>query len=116
MFGFRKRPGNAMSMEQAYELHEAGQGLLLDVRTPTEYERGHLPGALNWPLDELERGIFPAALSDRAQTLLLYCHSGVRARLGAALLEGAGFTRVYHVGGIADWRYEIERGREVGVR
>ncbi|MEU8680588.1 rhodanese-like domain-containing protein [Streptomyces sp. NPDC048611] len=67
---------------------------LIDVRNPAEYEDGALPGARNVPL---------AGLSDRlteldpARPVILYCRSGNRSVIAAALLEAHGFTEVCDV-------------------
>ncbi|MGW2411667.1 rhodanese-like domain-containing protein [Streptomyces tubercidicus] len=67
---------------------------LIDVRNPAEYEAGALPGARNVPL---------AGLSDRiteldpARPVVLYCRSGNRSVIAAALLEARGFTEVSDV-------------------
>ena len=49
----------------------------------------------------------PAELPDKAQVILLYCRSGVRARDAAEKLAGMGYEHVYEFGGIIDWKGEI---------
>ncbi|MGV4923230.1 MBL fold metallo-hydrolase [Streptomyces sp. BHT-5-2] len=69
---------------------------LVDVRNPAEYAAGALPGARNIPL---------AALADRldeldpARPVILYCRSGNRSLIAAALLEAHGFIDVSDVSG-----------------
>ncbi|WP_438487517.1 MBL fold metallo-hydrolase [Streptomyces sp. S186] len=69
---------------------------LIDVRNPAEYAAGALPGARNIPL---------AALADRldeldpARAVILYCRSGNRSLIAAALLEAHGFTDVSDISG-----------------
>jgi phage shock protein E len=76
-------------------------GLLLDVRTPAEYEGGHLEGATN--LDFLG-GVFGAEFEqlDKSQTYYLYCASGNRSGKSAQLMLDAGFTAAYNVGGFQE--------------
>lgn len=62
--------------------------LIVDVRTPEEFRRGHAEGALNLPLDRLSLG---AAKLDREQPLLLCCASGARSALAARQLRALGF-------------------------
>ena len=82
--------------------------VFLDVRTEGEYERGHLPDAVNLPLDELpERA--GGAIADKGDTLIVYCRSGARSRTAAKWLVQNGYTGVYDLGGIVAWSYDIER-------
>jgi len=58
--------------------------LLVDVRSGAEFASGHIPGAVNIPLDQIE-----ARLDDlgRSLPIILACQSGARARMAAGLLE-----------------------------
>jgi rhodanese-related sulfurtransferase len=49
----------------------AGQVLILDVRDASSYAEGHLPGALNVPLGELQQGL--AALKGAKKPIVAYC-------------------------------------------
>jgi NADPH-dependent 2,4-dienoyl-CoA reductase/sulfur reductase-like enzyme/rhodanese-related sulfurtransferase len=68
---------------------------LLDVRTPDEFGRGHLPDALNIPVDEL-RGRLNQLPKDRQ--IAVYCQVGQRGYLGTRILRQKGFNAV-NVGG-----------------
>ena len=72
--------------------------LLVDVRTPEEYEMGAHPDAVNIPLDDLERSI--EKLGAKNRELILYCASGARSAYGKRILEELGFTNVKNGGGI----------------
>ena len=74
------------------------KGELIDVRTLSEFEAGHIATAQN--IDFLS-GEFEASLPnfDREKTYYLYCRSGTRSGKSAELLLAAGFTKVYNVGG-----------------
>ncbi|MFF9781513.1 rhodanese-like domain-containing protein [Streptomyces nigrescens] len=67
---------------------------LIDVRNPAEYEAGALPGARNIPLAGLPHRI---AELDPARPVVLYCRSGNRSVIAAALLEARGFEEVCDV-------------------
>ncbi|MGW8553744.1 rhodanese-like domain-containing protein [Streptomyces tubercidicus] len=67
---------------------------LIDVRNPAEYEAGALPGARNVPLAGLADRITEL---DPARPVVLYCRSGNRSVIAAALLEARGFTEVSDV-------------------
>jgi rhodanese-related sulfurtransferase len=73
-------------------------GQLVDVREPSEFAAGTLPGATNIPLGEL-----PSRLDDldRSRRVVLLCRSGGRSANAAGLLAGAGFADVVNlVGGM----------------
>jgi phage shock protein E len=81
---------------------------VLDVRTPAEFEGGHVPGALNIPHDQVAAR--SAELGARDKPVLLYCRSGRRSGLAAAELVKQGFTAVYDFKTIADWPGPVEMG------
>lgn len=80
-----------------------GGALLLDVRSPGEFSEGHLPGALNVPVPELEASL--GSLSpDKARPIVVYCSTGLRsARVRSRLLR-AGFMRVEDLGALSNWK------------
>ncbi|MEV4283050.1 rhodanese-like domain-containing protein [Actinoplanes xinjiangensis] len=75
-------------------------GVLLDVRSPDEYAGGHLPGAVNVPLDEVEA----AASRYAGQDVVTVCHSGARSLAAALLLSAAGARVQSLAGGTEAWR------------
>lgn len=77
---------------------------ILDVRTPHEYAAGHLPGAINVPLQQLT-----ARLNDLKkhsdQPVLVYCESGGRSPKAVGQLLNNGFTDIRHYNkGYSTWR------------
>lgn len=74
--------------------------LLVDVRTAEEFASGHIPGAVNIPLQELE-GRLAEVPAD--SPVVVYCRSGNRSAQAADLLHEAGYTQVYDLGGITAW-------------
>ncbi|MEU4160414.1 rhodanese-like domain-containing protein [Actinoplanes sp. NPDC026670] len=92
------------------ELHLGTTGaVLLDVRATDEYAAGHLPGAVNLPLDDL-----PAAATRYAgQDVVTVCRSGARSVTAARLLAAAGARVQSLAGGTDAWRragHPIETG------
>lgn len=71
---------------------------LIDVRTPAEFDRCHVRGARNLPLDRLDP---PALLAELAGTTPVYviCQSGMRSRQACEALDRAGFREVYNIEG-----------------
>lgn len=83
-----------------------GNAVLVDVRTAAEYAAAHLNGAINWPLDSIER--LPATTSlppeMEGHELLLLCASGGRsARAALALQTRSGLHAVSVQGGMQEW-------------
>lgn len=78
--------------------------LILDVRTPGEFEKGAIGGATH--VDFLQPEVFTAFVQqlDRSMPVYLYCHSGGRSHQAAVQLQQMGFESVYdYSGGYADW-------------
>lgn len=95
-----------VSMKEAEALMEE-DALLVDVRTAEEYDAGHIPGAVNLPLETIGEGEIPL-LPDKGQRILVYCRSGRRSQEAAGKLAGLGYTGIVEIGGILDWDGETE--------
>ena len=74
---------------------------LVDVRTPGEFSSGHLDGAVNIPLDQLERRL--GELRTPATPVVVSCASGRRSASAKRILTGAGVSDVHDLGGIGRW-------------
>lgn len=89
-------------------MDETGDRTVLDVRTRSEYDEGHIPGTVLLPHDavtEEAEGLLP----DKDRLILVYCRSGNRSKQAAQALVDLGYTQVVEFGGINDWPYGIER-------
>ena len=73
---------------------------LLDVRTGVEFRQGHLDGALNIPVDQLNRRMDEVA---RDRPVVIYCRSGARSSRAARMLQGEGITDVHDLGPMTAW-------------
>ena len=99
-----------ISPSQFKELLDRHRGdpdvVLLDVRTPKEFQDGHIQGALlldYYSSDYVERlkGL------DREKTYLIYCRSGNRSGKSLAIFKKMGFRRAYHMDtGVIGWSRE----------
>jgi Rhodanese-related sulfurtransferase len=83
---------------------EPGRGLtLIDVRSAQEFAAGHLPGAINIPLDQIgtRAGELPAD-----GDIVFYCQSGTRSRLAIEVLRAMGVDRplLHFGGGMSAWQ------------
>lgn len=96
-----------VSTSEAVALMESETGyIILDVRTAEEYAQGHIPEAVNVPVETIgdeEIG----ALPDKNQLILVYCRSGNRSKTAAAKLVKKGYTNIVEFGGINTWTGEI---------
>src|SRR5664280_1038603 len=71
--------------------------LVIDVRSPGEFSSGHLPSAINLPLDEIET-VLPRCIKDKGQVLLLHCHSGMRSGMAKRKLKVMGYANTFNLG------------------
>lgn len=81
--------------------------LIVDVREPDEFAQGHLAGAVNIPLGQVEtrKGEIP-----KDKTVVLMCRSGRRSGLAQETLAKAGFTNLRNLeGGILAWKGPVTK-------
>ncbi|TYL53904.1 ThiF family adenylyltransferase [Agromyces mariniharenae] len=99
-------PGDVAPAALAGELASDAPPLLLDVREPWEAQIATIAGATLIPLPELADR---AGELDRAASVVVYCHLGVRSEYAARLLAGSGFANVRNlVGGIDAWSRTVD--------
>jgi len=78
--------------------------VILDVRTPEEYQTGHLKGA---KLLDISEQSFSSSLDklDKTKTYYVYCQAGGRSSTAVEIMLEKGFKKVYNLqGGIAAWK------------
>jgi len=73
--------------------------IVVDVRTPEEFQDGAYPDAINIPLDEIQLRI--KLLGSKSREITLYCASGARSAYAQRVLMQIGYTNVKNGGGIA---------------
>lgn len=104
-------PVQSFNAEQARQYigeHPQDSFTLLDVRQPTEYEEGHIPGAKLIPLPELTNRL---AEIDPAKPAIVYCAVGGRSRVAAQILSGKEFQTVFNLaGGFKAWQGKAAYG------
>ena len=92
--------------ELAHRLVEQHGAVLLDVRTPEEFEGEHVDGAHNIPHDTVAdqaAQIETLTGGDKSTPIVVYCRSGGRAGVAKKALLELGYERVTNVGGLSDW-------------
>jgi phage shock protein E len=77
---------------------------VLDVRTPGEFQTGHIIAAQNFDVESNDFSAKVSSLNKKA-TYAIYCHSGNRSALAVDLMKKAGFSSLYELkGGILTWQ------------
>lgn len=89
-----------VTSSEASSLIEDG-AILIDVRTKEEYDEKHISGAVNIPLSDIEEGNIDY---DKDKDIIVYCRSGNRSKTAAKQLIVLGYTKVYDLGSINNWK------------
>ena len=92
--------------EFSKKISETQDAKIIDVRTPEEFEKGHLINALNY---DWNGNNFDSEISslDKSKPVFVYCLSGGRSGSAASKMRSDGFKEVYELeGGIIKWRAE----------
>lgn len=99
-----RRAGTSVSPQQATNLINREEGVIIDVRDTDEYRQGHIAGSLNFPLAELAERVSELE-KYRDNPLILTCKGGPSASTAGKTLKTKGFTRLMRLrGGIQGWR------------
>jgi rhodanese-related sulfurtransferase len=78
--------------------------VVLDVRSPEEFAKGHIPGAINADINSPDFALKAAKL-DKKQSILVNCHAGSRGAIASAELAKLGFKTVFNLeGGLDAWK------------
>lgn len=96
-----------ISQDKAKEMMDTQEVLVLDVREQSEYDGGHIPGAVLLPVGTIDEDTAAAVIPEKDTTVLVYCRSGSRSKRAAKALAGLGYTGIYEFGGIMSWPYDI---------
>jgi rhodanese-related sulfurtransferase len=87
---------DAIDAEQLLKYRE--KLLIVDVRTPAEYQTGHIPGAILMPLETLASS--PSTLKRlKNKSVVVYCRTGRRAGIAINWLKQQGLSQVKHLKG-----------------
>jgi rhodanese-related sulfurtransferase len=85
--------------------------VIIDVRTLEEYEEGHISGAFLLPFDQIKEVTAAKTIGgNKNRTVVVYCRTGRRSEIAAATLASLGYTKIFDLGSIFDWSYEIVKG------
>ena len=93
----RHMQGLAALGDQSRELKSG----LVDVRSAAEFASGHLAGAINVPVGDLNAHLDPLGAKDKP--IVVYCASGTRSAMARSALKGKGFAQVFNLGAMSRW-------------
>lgn len=95
-----------ITQEEAKEMMNKENTIILDVRTKAEYDEGFIENAVLLPVTDIKERA-EEVLPDKNTTILVYCRSGNRSKTASKELINLGYTNVYDFGGINSWKYGI---------
>lgn len=95
--GFRTRNRGQLNYklipyEQARNMIESGEALLVDVRSNAEFENMHIRNAINIPVNDVEKEILSY---DRMKNIIVYCATGTRSKSAIQIFNSLGYSNVY---------------------
>ena len=98
---YRSIDNKEISYENLNDFIKNKKVFLIDVRSNQEYEEGHLNGAINISLYNIEKEI-ENIVKDKDELIILYCSSGSRSKEAKKILEELGYHEVYNLKGGID--------------
>ena len=94
----------SLNANQAVQLINREKAMVVDVCSADEFAAGHVMGAKNVPLGELETKL-PALVKNKATPVILVCASGMRSRRAVAIAKKLGYENSHSLtGGMGAWR------------
>ena len=97
-----------ITQEEAKEMMDTQDVVILDVREQNEYDGGHIPGAVLLTVGTIDEASAAEVIPVKDSTVLVYCRSGNRSKTASSKLAELGYTNIYEFGGINTWPYETE--------
>ena len=91
-------------------IHEAVArgGIIVDVRTREEFAAGHIPMAVNVPLEQIEEGAYSLP---KSKYLIVYCERGISSMRAALAMGEDGYKVINTIGGLAQYKGPLTRQR-----
>ena len=83
---------NDFNYKEAMEVYKKANALLIDVRTPEEYRKEHIDGAINIPVYEIDN--IKNEIIDQDKVILVYCSTGKRSKIVKQILMQNGYKNV----------------------
>ena len=87
-----------ITQEEAKEMMDTQEVIILDVREQDEYDSGHIPGAVLLPVGSIDEDTAAEVIPEKDSTVLVYCRSGNRSKTASSALAELGYTNIYEFG------------------
>lgn len=97
-----------ITQEEAKNMMDTQDVIILDVREQSEFDEKHIPGAVLLPVGTITKDTAAAVIPDLDSVVLVYCRSGNRSQTASRALAELGYRGIYEFGGINTWPYEVE--------
>lgn len=108
MFNLFKKNYFVIPMSKAKENIENNPAIfIIDVRTPEEYKSGHIPKAINIPLNNVDK--IKNTVKDMDAIIYVYCLSGSRSSQACNYFSKVGYTNVTNIGGVGSWTGPLKK-------
>ncbi len=82
-------------------------GIIVDVREREEFIGGHIPMAVNLPLEDIKQGNISLP---KGKMIIVYCETGGRSAVAARILADKGYKVINTVGGLREYRGALTKG------
>ena len=96
-----------ITQEEAKEMMDTQEVIILDVREQDEYDSCHIHDAVLLPVGNIDEDTAAEVIPEKDSTVLVYCRSGNRSKQAADKLARLGYTNIVEFGGINSWPGEI---------
>jgi rhodanese-related sulfurtransferase len=101
---FKGATGGALTAEAAVQLINRQKAVVIDVCETNEFADGHVGGAKNIPLNQLEEKL-PTLVKNKALPVILVCQSGARSQRAVAIAKKLGYEQAQSLnGGLKTWK------------
>lgn len=97
-----------ITQEEAKEMMDNQEVIILDVREQDECDGGHIPGTMLLPVGMINEETAAGVIPGKDATVLVYCRGGNRSKTASSALADLGYTNIYEFGGINTWPYATE--------
>ena len=110
VFFMQKNSGSykQISQDEAKQMMDKGNVIILDVREKDEYDAGHIKGAVLLPVGTINADTAAEVIDSKDSTVLVYCRSGNRSKKASSALAKLGYKNIHEFGGITTWKYDVE--------
>jgi rhodanese-related sulfurtransferase len=102
--------GSAISQQKFKKLIKKKNSVVIDVRTPEEYQAGFIASATNLNVMDSLNFLNTMATLDKKKKYLLYCKSSRRSGKALLMMKNMGFQNIRHLkGGITEWKDKLKK-------